>query len=81
MNDKALMENLLQITKGMCDLYSHGTIESSTKNVHSTFHDSLSETLNKQYEIYNIMEQRNWYQSTPVETQKIAQAISKFCCN
>ena len=34
MNDQAIMENLLLTTKGVCDLYMHGTVESSTQNVH-----------------------------------------------
>ena len=27
MDDKCIMENLLLTTKGVCDLYMHGTIE------------------------------------------------------
>ena len=34
MDDKCLMENMLLTTKGVCDLYMHGTIESATANVH-----------------------------------------------
>ena len=30
MDDKCLMENMLLTTKGVCDLYMHGTIESAT---------------------------------------------------
>ena len=41
MNDKCIFENLLQLTKGSADLYLHGTIESSTENIHTTFHDIL----------------------------------------
>lgn len=33
MNDKHLMENILLLEKGVCDLFLHGTIESSTDNV------------------------------------------------
>ena len=33
MDDKCLMENLLLVEKGVCDLYMHGTIESGTANV------------------------------------------------
>ncbi len=45
MNDQEIMENLLQTTKGVCDLYLHGVIESSTQNVHSTFDDALNQSL------------------------------------
>ena len=37
MDDKNLMEDILLLEKGVCDLYMHGTIESSTDNVHGTF--------------------------------------------
>ena len=33
-NDKNLMENMLLLEKGVCDLFLHGAIESSTANVH-----------------------------------------------
>ena len=41
MNDEKIMENLLLTTKGVCDLYLHGTIESSNQNVHAAFDDAL----------------------------------------
>ena len=31
MDDKNLMENMLLLEKGVCDLYLHGTVESSTE--------------------------------------------------
>lgn len=43
--DKEIMENLLNTVKGVCDLYMHGTIESSTQNVHAAFDDALEESL------------------------------------
>lgn len=45
MDDKNLMEDVLLTVKGACDLYLHGTIESSTANVHNTFDQRLNETL------------------------------------
>ena len=45
MDDKCIMENLLLTEKGVCDLYVHGTIESSTTNVHQTFLIVLRQTL------------------------------------
>ena len=37
MDDKTIMENILLTTKGVCDLYMHGAIESSTENVNTAF--------------------------------------------
>lgn len=45
MEDKDLMEKELLIIKGVCDLYMHGTIESSTAEVHDAFKYALNESL------------------------------------
>ena len=37
MEDRDLMENELLVIKGVCDLYLHGTIESTTAEVHEAF--------------------------------------------
>ena len=37
MEDRDLMEKELLVIKGVCDLYLHGAIESSTKDVHDAF--------------------------------------------
>ena len=41
-NDQKIMEDLLLTTKGVCDLYLHGAIESDTPNVHQTFDSALA---------------------------------------
>ena len=68
MDDRALMEDLLLVTKGVCDLYMHGTIESSTPHILTTFSDSLNDSLAMQSEIYKTMEQKGWYQTDPADT-------------
>lgn len=78
MEDKDLMEKELLIIKGVCDLYLHGTIESTTAEVHCAFKDALNESLNIQNKIYNLMAEKGWYKTTPVEQQKIDQAKQKF---
>lgn len=77
MDDKCILENLLQLTKGSADLYLHGTIESSTENINTTFHDILCETLKIQHEIYKKMEAKGWYPVEQVEQQKIQQVKQK----
>lgn len=78
LDDKVIMDNILSVIKGNCDLFMHGTIESSTPNVHQAFKSSLDETLQIQNEVYNQMSQRGWYTTQPVEQQKIAQTKQKF---
>ena len=48
MEDKEIMESQLHFTKGICDLYLHGTIESTTKEVHEAFECALNKSLNIQ---------------------------------
>ena len=45
MNDRHIMEGLLLEAKGVCDLYMHGAIESSTGSVRDAFSSALNETL------------------------------------
>ena len=78
MDDKCIMENLLQTTKGACDLYMHGSIESSTPNVHQAFTTALNDTLMMQGNIYRQMEQKGWYTATQAPQQQIDQVKQKF---
>ena len=78
MNDQEIMENLLQTTKGVCELYLHGAIESSTQNVHSTFDDALNQSLCMQNLIYGQMSQQGWYPMQQAQQEQIQQVRSKF---
>ena len=78
MNDQAIMENILLTTKGVCDLYMHGVIESGTQNVHQTFDKALNDSLCMQDEIYQKMSAKGWYATQQVEQQKIDQVRQKF---
>ena len=78
MEDKELMEKELLIVKGVCDLYLHGTIESTTANVHATFKEALNETLDIQNKIYNLMAEKGWYKTENVEQTKIDSTKQKF---
>ncbi len=81
MDDKSLMENLLMLEKGVCDLYMHGAIESSTGSVHQTFSSALNSSLSMQENIYGKMAAHGWYPSESVEQQKIDCVKQKFSAN
>lgn len=78
MEDKDLMEKELLIIKGVCDLYLHGTIESSTKEVHDAFKCALNESLDIQNKIYNLMAEKGWYKTETVEQTKIDTVKNKY---
>lgn len=78
MNDKNLMENILLLEKGVCDLFMHGTIESATDNVHTAFNNALNDTLCLQNTIYDKMSAKGWYAMEQAEQNKINSAKQKF---
>ena len=78
MNDQEIMENLLQTTKGACDLYLHGSIESADANVHEAFHAALDAALCMQNELYGQMAGHGWYATEAAEAQKIQQLKQKY---
>ena len=78
MEDRVIMDNILSVIKGDCDLLLHGTIESTTPNVHEAFKTSLNDALQVQNEIYNLMSQKGWYPTQQAEQQKIDQTKQKF---
>lgn len=78
MNDRNIMENILLTTKGVCDLYMHGAVESSTTNVNTTFNNALKDTLGMQGGIYQKMASKGWYPAQQAEQQKVDQVRQKF---
>lgn len=78
MQDKELMEQELLTIKGVCDLYLHGALEATTAEVHMAFKDALNESLDIQNKLYNLMKERNWYQTDTAEQTKIDSAKQKF---
>ena len=78
MIDKDIMENLLLTTKGVCDLFMHGSIESSTANVHQAFTTALNDSLCMQDSIYKEMSNHGWYTTEQAQQQKMDQVKQKF---
>lgn len=78
MDDKCIMENLLLTTKGVCDLYMHGAIESPTANVHQAFSGALNDTLSMQGGIYQQMAAKGWYTNDQAPQQQLNQLRQKF---
>ena len=81
MEDRDIMENELLTIKGVCDLYMHGAIESTTQEVHLAFKDALEESLNIQNKLYNLMAEKGWYQTDTADQQKINQTKQKYSAN
>lgn len=78
MDDKNIMEGLLQTAKGVCGLYLHGTIEAATSGVCQTFNKNLNDSLTMQDEIYKQMSSKGWYPTQEAPAQQIQQVKTKF---
>lgn len=78
MNDKNLMENILLLEKGVCDLYLHGTIESPTENVRGAFQSALNASLKMQDSVYGEMTSRGWYTTTQAPRNKVQNLKQQF---
>ena len=72
------MENILLLEKGVCDLFLHGTIESSTSSVHQAFSTALHDSLGMQDTIYDMMAEKGWYPAEQAEQKKIDSVRQKF---
>ena len=80
MSDREVMENILLTTKGVCDLYMHGSIESATPKVRQAFTAALNDSLSMQGCVYERMANNGWFPSEQADTQKINQVRQKYCC-
>ncbi len=81
MNDQMIMENILLTTKGACDLYMHGAIESATQNVQQAFDSALNDSLCMQGDVYQKMSEKGWYPARQADQQQINQVRQKFSGN
>lgn len=78
MDDKNIMENILQTTKGACELYLHGSIESATPNVQSAFNAALNNSLTMKDEVFKQMSNKGWYPMTQAPQQQLDQVKQKY---
>ena len=80
-NDKNVMENLLLLEKGACDLYMHGAIEASDAQVFASFSSALHQSLQLQNQIYTKMKEKGWYAPEMAQQDKVQQLKQKFSAN
>ncbi len=78
MEDKVIMNTALTFSKNACELLLHGSIESSTPKVKSTFMDGLNKALTMQGDIFKEMEVGGLYNIEDVQQSKIDKAYKKY---
>lgn len=77
MDDKIIMDTALSLTKGMCDLLMHGSIESQEPKLNKMFIDSLMKYLELQQEMYMEMQNQGLYNAETVTESKISKVVKK----
>lgn len=78
MSDKLIMENILLLLKGTCEVYVHGTEEASNKKIHEVLKACLDELLKMQYDVYNEMAKLGWYKIENIKSSEITKTLTKL---
>ena len=78
MNDKNVMEDILLLEKGVCDLFMHGAIESATPDVHQAFSTALDDALCMQDDLYQKMAAKGWYPTEQAPQNQVNSVKQKF---
>ena len=77
MDSKLIMENYLLILKSTMEVYVHGTLESSNKDVRELLNNCLNTTLNSQANTYDEMTTYGWYEISNIKETQIKQTYNK----
>ena len=78
MNKKLVLENYLLMLKSTVEVYVHGTLESSNKDVRKLLKIGLDETLEHQEKVYEEMLSNNFYQVEKINENIINKTLNKI---
>jgi spore coat protein CotF len=77
MNDRLLLDNMLLLLKSTVEVYVHGSLESSTKEVHNALKSNLDTIIKLQDELYKKMTECGWYVIQNIEAKEIKKTLKK----
>lgn len=78
MDNQIIMENYLLVLKSTVEVFVHGTLESSNKDIHDELKNGLDEIMASQENTYNEMTKYGWYQVNNVDSNTINQTYMKL---
>ena len=78
MNDKLLLDNYLMVLKSTVEVYVHGTLESSNKDVRSLLKSGLDETMTAQANTYDVMTEYGFYNVSNIKESQINQTLKSI---
>ncbi|MCC5912303.1 MAG: spore coat protein [Clostridiaceae bacterium] len=76
--EKELMNDLLASEKQVTSAYNVGITEASCQNLRQHLTTCLNDSQQIQYDIFNAMQQRGWYQTKQAQAQDVQSAQTKF---
>ena len=77
MDNQLVLDNYLLILKSTVEVYVHGTLESSNKDVRLLLKQSLDEIMTSPANTYDLMTKYNWYNVENVKTSVINKTLNK----
>ncbi len=75
--NQLVMDNYLLILKSTVEVYIHGTLESSNKDIKELLKNGLEETLKAQEKTYNLMTEYGWYKVSNIDKKQIDKVYKK----
>ena len=78
MDDRLIMDNYLLVLKSCVEVYVHGTLESSNKDVRKCLKESLDDIMTSQANTYDKMTEYNWYKVENVKKSDIEKELTKL---
>lgn len=76
--EKELLDDLLLSEKQVASAYNTGITESTCSDLRKTLNKCLTNAQNCQYDIFNVMKQRGWYQIKEADSKDVETAKKKY---
>ena len=78
MEEKVILNTMLNLSKNMCDLLLHGTIEANDDVIIKRFNNTLNDYLSIQASIFRLMEEKGYYNLKEVDSKEIKSTREKY---
>lgn len=76
--EQELMNDLLTSEKQITSAYNTGITEASCNNLRQHLTKCLTDTQEIQYQIFDAMQKRGWYETKPAASQDVQSAKTKY---
>lgn len=78
LSEKELMHDLLASEKQVCSAYNVGITEASCTNLRQHLTKCLNDSQQIEYQLFDAMKQRGWYQIKKAQPQDVQSAKTKY---